>query len=300
MRMKKFFAALVLCLGFMAAERAEAASGHYVNGVEGIKAASLPPPGVYWRMYNVFYNADTLRTNSGYKSPGTFDLGVFAWVNRVVYSTDIEILGGNLVVDLIVPLTNTDISLRHDGNTIFSDNRFGLGDIAFEPFVLAWHGARYDAAVGVGTYIPTGSFDAERAANPGMGFWTVMFTAGGTLYLDPEKTWSASVLSRYEIHTEQEQTDITPGNHFHFEWGVGKTLWQVVDVGLAGYCHWQVTDDSGPGAGHDREEAYALGPEVAVAFPEVGMQVSLRSLWEMENKSRPQGNVTTLTLTKAF
>ena len=36
MRMKKFFAALVLCLGFMAAERAEAASGHYVNGVEGM------------------------------------------------------------------------------------------------------------------------------------------------------------------------------------------------------------------------------------------------------------------------
>ena len=31
---------------------------HYVPGIEGIKGASLPPPGFYFRDYNVFYVAD--------------------------------------------------------------------------------------------------------------------------------------------------------------------------------------------------------------------------------------------------
>ncbi len=298
--MKKFLIAALLCGCIAVAEQARADSGHYVNGVEGIKAATLPPPGGYWRMYNVFYNADTLRTDHGKKAPGDFDASVFAWVNRFIYSTDIEILGGNLLMDVVIPLTNTDMSWRVHGTTLMSDNRFGLGDILVEPLILGWHGARYDAAFAAGVYAPTGAYDADRAANPGMGFWTFMFTAGGTLYFDEEKTWSASALARYEIHTEQEDTDRTAGDHFHFEWGLGKTLWKVVDVGLAGYCHWQVANDSGPGRHDDREEAYALGPEIAMAFPDYGFQVSLRSLWEFENRNRPEGNVTTLTLTKAF
>ena len=299
--MKKILVTLLLCMSFAVAGSAWGASGHYVNGVEGLKAASVPPPGFYWRMYNTFYNADSLRGNNARKVSGSdFDLSVFAWVNRFLYTSNVEILGGNLSMDLIIPVTNTDVSLHMGGNKVFSDDEFGLGDIAVEPFILAWHGARYDAVVGAGLYLPTGHYDIDDPASPGMGFWTFMFSAGGTVYFDQERTWSASALARYEIHTEQEDTDITPGNHFHFEWGVGKTLWQVVDLGVAGYCHWQVSDDSGPLTDNDREEAYAIGPEVAVAFPDYAFQVSLRSLWEFENRNRPQGNITTLTLTKAF
>ncbi len=298
--MRKFFVSLLLCFWLTGVDSAFGASGHYTNGVEGIKAATLPPPGVYWRMYNVFYSADSMRMDNGKKAPGSFDLDVFAWVNRLIWSTNVEFLGGNLIMDVVVPLTYQDLSYKIGGMTALDGDKTGLGDILVEPFVLAWHGAWYDAAVAAGLYMPTGSFDADRAVNPGMGFWTVMLTAGGTLYFDKEKTWSASVLSRYEFHTEQEHTNITPGNHFHFEWGAAKTLWQVVDVGIAGYCHWQVTDDSGRGSTDDREEAYAAGPEIAVAFPSYGLQVSLRSLWEFENRNRPEGNITTLTLTKGF
>ena len=40
-------------------------SAHYAPGVEGIKGASLPPPGVYFRDYNYFYWADQLNDSSG-------------------------------------------------------------------------------------------------------------------------------------------------------------------------------------------------------------------------------------------
>ena len=103
-----------------------------------------------------------------------------------------------------------------------------------------------------------------------------------------------------EIHSEQEDTDWTPGNDFHFEWGLAKTLDKIWDVGLVGYCRWQVTDDSGSGSVDDREEAYAIGPEVSVFMPNYGLGVSLRSLWEFENKLGSEGHVTTLMIMKAF
>ncbi|WP_051306845.1 SphA family protein [Desulfomicrobium escambiense] len=296
---KLLFAAMTAAL-LMTGSTALAGSGHYVSGAEGIKGATLPPQGVYWRMYNLFYTADDLRDKHGDEIDADFDVNVYALVNRLVYSSGIEILGANVVADICVPLVYTDISMKAGGMTFFDDNEFGLGDILIEPAILAWHGPRYDAALGVGVYLPTGDFDADEPASPGKGFWTGMLTAGATLYFDEARTWSASILSRYEIHSEQEDTDVTYGNDFHFEWGLGKTVAKIWDVGLAGYCRWQVTDDSGPGTSDDREEAYAVGPEVSVFVPDWGLGVSLRSLWEFENKVNSQGNVTTLMIMKAF
>ncbi len=298
--MKKFLFAAMTAAFVMMGTAALAGSGHYVNGAEGIKGATLPPEGVYWRMYNLFYTADDLRDKHGDEVDVDFDVNVYALVNRLVYSSGLEILGANVVADICVPLVYTDISMKAGGMTLFDDNEFGLGDILIEPVILAWHGPRYDAALGVGVYLPTGDFDADEPASPGKGFWTGMFTAGATLYFDEARTWSASILSRYEIHSEQDDTDVTYGDDFHFEWGLGKTVAKIWDVGLAGYCRWQVTDDSGPGSTDDREEAYAIGPEVSVFVPDWGLGVSLRSLWEFENKVNSQGNVTTLMIMKAF
>jgi hypothetical protein len=298
--MKKVLFAAMTAVFVMIGSTALGGSGHYVSGVEGIKGATLPPEGVYWRMYNVLYTADDLRDEHGDKVDVDFDVDVVCVVNRLVYSSGIEVLGGNLVADICVPLIYTDISMKAGGMTLFDDNEFGLGDILIEPAILAWHGPRYDAALGVGLYLPTGDFDADEPASPGKGFWIGMLTAGATFYFDEARTWSASILSRYEIHSEQEDTDVTYGNDFHFEWGLGKTVAKIWDIGLAGYCRWQVTDDSGPGTTDDREEAYAIGPEVSVFVPDWGLGVSLRSLWEFENKVNSEGNITTLMIMKAF
>jgi len=274
-------------------------AGHYVKGVEGIKAASLPPEGFYYRMYNVFYTADQLKDRNGRKAPGDFRLNVYAMANRFIYSTPIEILGGNLVVDAIIPLVYTDFSYKVGGGKM-EDNRFGVGDILVEPFILAWHGERWDAAAGIGVYMPTGEFKHDKPASPGKGFWTVMSTLGGTVYLDAEKTWSASILARYEIHTEQKQTHVTPGNNFLFEWGVGKTFNELFTIGAAGYCGWQVSKDSGKNAAPGYERAMGVGPEIGFVIPDWKLQISLRSIWEFENRNAPQGNVTALVFTKAF
>jgi hypothetical protein len=274
--------------------------GHYVNGVEGIKAATLPPPGFYYRLYNVFYNADEYNDEDGDGLDMDFEVSVYAMVNRFIWITNKKILGADFGADIIIPLVYTDIEIK---GTPVDDDGFGLGDITVEPFDLSWHGPRYDASFALAVYIPTGEYDKNEPASPGRDMWTGMITLGGTYYFDVDKTWSASILSRYEIHSAKDETDVTLGNDFHFEWGLGKTLAKIWDVGLAGYCHWQVTDDSGSDVVWDKsvhDEVYAVGPEVSVFIPPSTLFVSLRSLWEFNAKDRSEGNVTTLTLTKIF
>ncbi|WP_286818802.1 hypothetical protein, partial [Desulfobacter sp. UBA2225] len=44
-------------------------TGHYVSGVEGIKCSTLPPPGIYYKLYNALYTSDELRDKNGDKVP---------------------------------------------------------------------------------------------------------------------------------------------------------------------------------------------------------------------------------------
>jgi len=272
---------------------------HYVNGIEGIQAASMPPPGFYWRSYNTYYTASEYRDNKGNKTSTDFQLRVFATSNRFMWSTDTNIIGGNLLIDAVIPVVYTNMYVHNAGSSSASDYNWGLGD-PIADIILAWHGSWYDACVGQNIFFPLGRYDSDRMANAGKGFWTFMYSAGGTVYFDKEKTWSASVLARYQINTQQEKTRITAGDTFSFEWGVGKEIVKNLTVGASGYCSWQLNDDWGKNATKGRSIAYAVGPEVDFPVPVVNMLAQLRFLFEFENKNNPQGQVLNLTLTKRF
>lgn len=275
-------------------------TGHYVSGVEGIKAASLPPPGSYWRTYGTFYQADTLRDEKGDELDGGFDLEVFALTQRLLWVSDKKIWGGYYAADLIIPFVKTDLNIDTFG---VADDDSGLADIAIEPFVLSWNHLNSDASIGIALYLPTGEYDKAKPASPGKDFWTLMLTAGSTYYLDKERTWAASVLARYEINSEKEDSQITPGNDFHFEWGLSRAINPLLEVGLAGYAHWQITDDSGADANWDKgihDQVYAIGPEIVTLLPTENLIFSLRAQWEFGAEDRSEGQITTLTLTKIF
>jgi hypothetical protein len=175
-------------------------TGHYVNGVEGIKGSSVPGPGFYYRIYNVLYNADTLADNEGNELNVDFDVTVIASAHRFIWVTPVKILGADFLMDTTIPLIYTDFSIGAAG---ISDSELGLGDICIEPFALSWHGSRYDAAFGLSAYVQVGHYDKNEPASPGKDFWTTMITLGATYYLDMEKTWFLSILSRYEIHSNR-------------------------------------------------------------------------------------------------
>ncbi|MCC7495423.1 MAG: transporter [Fimbriimonadaceae bacterium] len=278
-------------------------TGHYIWGVEGIRAASLPPPGIYYRQYNAFYNAQTLTDRSGNIAPVGFGVSVFANVHRLIYVSKAKILGGNYAADIIVPLVDTHLTIDA---VPLRDNRFGLYDVCIEPFILAWHTKRFDAAFALGAWLPVGMYDAGRPASPGKDFFSGMTTLGGTWYIDAPKLWALSVLNRTEFHGKSTSRNVTPGMNTGFEWALSRALptkEAIWEFGLVGYDQWQLTDDSGAGARvpvdiHD--STHALGGEVSVFVPSAKAVFSLRSLWEYSTTDRSRGNFTNFTVTGMF
>lgn len=267
-------------------------TAHYVPGVEGIKGASLPPPGWYVRDYNVAYDATRLNDAAGNRTgPPNFDAFTYANVPRVIWITDTKLLGGFLGVDALLPLIYQNV--RAGGR----DSNFGVGDV-FAEGTLSWHVQHFDFAVGAGFWAPTGDSAAPPSPPTGEGYWTPMLTAGATWYLDQEKTWSVSALNRYEFNTEQRDTNITPGQAYTLEWGIGKSVTKTLDLGVVGYYQQQMTGDSGGSSAHDR--VASVGPEISVAFPKPMLFVSFRYLYEFMAKDRAQGQTFALTLTKRF
>jgi hypothetical protein len=136
--------------------------------------------------------------------------------------------------------------------------------------------------------------------SPGKGYWSHMFTLGGVWHPDTEKTWSLSLLNRYEISTEQDQTHFTPGNMLSMEWGISKKIGHTTDLGVVGYYQQQITDDSGTHAATAESNVVGIGPEISTVWTKIGLISSLRYVYEIEARDRPQGHTITLTLTKRF
>lgn len=288
---------VVISFALLTTDKAHAAHGHYASGAEGLKVATLPPPGFYYLVYNCYYSASTRKNQYG-KSGENFSADVFTMAHRFAYSTDIEFLGGSLFFDTVIPIAYADITVGGGGP---SDSKFGLGDVLLEALVT-WHTDRWDVTLGPAVYLPIGYYDHNNPASPGKGFWTGMFNLGATYYFDEARSWHASSVGRYEIHSKQQTTHVTPGHDFHFEWGVGKTFPSEYQfqLGAIGYCAWQINEDTGSRSVDGRQRAFAVGPEVGFALPALGMGVSLRSVWEFENRNDSQGNLTSLVLMKAF
>jgi hypothetical protein len=287
-----------LCLlAGLAAPGALAANGHYAPGVEGIKGASVPPPGSYYRGYLVHYDIQALNDQQGDSLPGSNTGTVTVLANRFVHISERCLLGADYGVELIVPLQRTSLDFGVAG--IDSAER-GIGDIFVGPVVLGWHGSRWDAVFAAGLWLDTGDYSSREPASIGKGFNTTMLTLGGTYYPDAAKAWSLSALSRYEIKNRQEETGITPGDSWLVEWGLGKRLDNGIELGLIGYSAWQLEQDKGAGASPDKAERHALGLELGYGWPSLGLGLNAAYLNEYDVENGPEGQMLRLTVTKKF
>ena len=208
--------------------------------------------------------------------------------------TEWKILGADYGMDVIVPFGYLDWKVMGTRNSYF-----GLGDIEIEPLLLSKHFKQFDLSGGYAVWAPTGDYSPSRPDLISQGFWSHMLTLGGTWYPDKEKTWAVSLLNRYEICHQQDQTHTDPGQVYTIEWGFSKSI-KTVDVGLIGYYQQQVTEDSGPLATSKLDRKVGLGPEINVAWPKLMLFTSVRYAYEFAARERPEGHLVTVTLTKRF
>lgn len=295
-----------VCLIFMAGTGVAGPTGnHFTNGGEGIKVATVGPPGFYYRLYNMFYHTKTLTDRNGDRVPADLDVFVYAQVHRPIWVTNIKILGGDWMPNVVIPVVYTDFNA---GST--HDSRVSLGDCLIEPVAIAWHGEQWDAVIGLMAWLPLGHYDPNHPGGAGKGYWTGQFDVGGTYYVDKAKTFSLSWIGRYEIHSKQRGHDVQMGDDFHFEWGIGKALPASVElgplkgfeIGVQGYAQFQVSDDSGRDATWDKvhDRVFAAGPEIRFAIPQWKTLVELRTNFEFGAVDRTEGIMTSFNITKAF
>jgi hypothetical protein len=271
-------------------------AAHYPAGAEGIKGASLPPPGLYFRDYSFYYYADRFKDG-----PPDFRINAYVNAPRVIWMTPVKILGADYGMDVIVPFGYLDYKYSPAPGVTVKDSWFGLGDIEVEPLLLSWHLKKFDFSAGYAFWAPTGDYKPSRPDLIVQGFWSHMLTLGGVWYPDEAKTWAVSLLNRYEFCHQQDQTDVNPGQVYTIEWGLSKSLTKTFDVGLIGYYQQQTTEDNGSNAFSDKlDRKVGIGPEVSAFWPKLGLFTSLRYAYEFAAVERPEGHLVTLTLTKRF
>jgi len=272
------------------------AEGHYVPGVEGMQAASVPPPGLYYLGYMANYNAEQFRApGSSNALPGENKATIFALANRLAWITNTKVLGADYGMETIVPVQSTSLTLKAAG---LADTQSGFGDVYLGPVILSWHGASWDAVTAAGFWLK--SADSSAPASAGKGFASTMLTAGGTYYFDANKTLSGSALMRYEIN-DSKSNGIKPGDQVSLEWGVGKMLGKV-QVGLVGYDQMQMSNDSGTGASSNKSERHAVGAEVVLPLMSSGVVLKAAAYKEYQSQAgtgpEPMGNLLRFTFVK--
>ncbi len=305
MKLKAYYSCLLVSAALLGGPAIVLAqpTAHYVPGVEGLKAASLPPPGIYLRDYNAFSYADHVNDAQGNKIDAA-DARAFIYANvpRLLWITDQKLLGGFIGVDALLPIAYTELkgNFPPPVGAPFHDQTFGIGDF-FAEVTWSTHLKQFDFSLGAGVWAPTGDFSETNPTRAGSGFWTEMLTAGATWYIDANKTWAISALNRYEFNQEQQDTDVTRGQAYTVEGGISYGVAKGIDVGAIGYYQQKVTGDSGPvDARKPHDRVAGVGPEVSAFFPDITLGLSLRYAYEFLAENRLQGHTVTLTVTKRF
>jgi len=114
-------------------------TAHYSPGSEGILCASVPPPGVYLRDYNIFYTSDRVNDGSGHSvGPANFSTFTYAQVPRIIWVTDWKVLGADYLLNVIPPITYQKTTAGP-----FKSSTLGVGDVYVDNG-LAWHVKQFD------------------------------------------------------------------------------------------------------------------------------------------------------------
>jgi hypothetical protein len=184
---------------------------------------------------------------------------------RFVEMTRYKFLGGEWAVHVIVPI----IYQRVDMGGLATKG--SVGDIIFDPFILAWHHPHWHAAAAMDMVFPTGHYEMnDPRVSVGAHYYTFEPIAAFS-YL-PKSGWETSIKLMYDLRTTNPATNYLSGQEFHADYVAGKHLgpWMV---GASGYVVSQTTNDlvngqivaaeTGMWDAGRRGQALAVGPSIA-------------------------------------
>jgi len=299
--------ALVLCLFLLAALPGFAQQkGQYVPGQFGLNSGVMPGPGFTYINLALNYSADQLNGPNGNSIAAVTGTYSF-WVdeNIFMFVPKHKILGGYYSPYVI--LSGATGSAVADFSAIpgisLTANAGGSGfeDMWVEPLNLGWHLKRADLNLGYGFVAPTGRFEPGANDNVGSGYWGNNLTGGATVYLTKNKGTTANLYIDYEGHTRKRGTNVTPGQAFTMEWGLGqalplkKDMSVIAQLGVVGYDQWQVSDNSGttaiglPASLIPHYSVHGVGVQTNLIAPKKGLLGFFKYYGEYSANARVEG-----------
>lgn len=262
--------------------------GHRLPAGVGLDAGTQVDPGLYLGDRFVWFAADRIKDRRGEEVPvENFESDAYA--NGLGLAGTLKLDAVYVSAAIAIPLVKIKLSTD---NPEASVERLGLGDVFVEPIKLGTRLSHVDVVASYSMYAPTTQGQRSGVGRPQ---WSHQFAAGGTVFFDDRRGWRLSALGSYVHYRKKQDIDITRGDSFLIQGGIGGRVFDGVVGGLAGYALWQVTDDSGadlpPPLRGARERAYGLGPELSVTLPALRSRITARWTWDIDGRARPAGTI---------
>jgi hypothetical protein len=305
--------------------------GHFNPGIPSIRDFAMPDSGLYFVLYNYGYETTRFNDADGNKiqsiniNPGpgpgvtvnlSVEIDMYAIAPMAMWVSDWKVLGAKYATYILPSFANTSIGASLDtargfGRSV-SAGTFDVADLFVQPVWLGWSSQHSDLALGYGFYAPTGRYDTRTVTLPrlgrsitlaspdniGLGFWTNQFQGSAYWYPWVDKRMAIGGALTYEINSEKEDFNITPGQDLSLNWGISqylpltKDMKLLAEVGPAGYDTWQITDSSGQGSRDSvREQVHAVGGQLGLSYVPWNLALNFHYLYEYYSEDRFQGEV---------
>jgi hypothetical protein len=295
---RKFLAGL-LALGLLAFASSARAQQLILKGEFGMKAGTMPDPGLYVGMFGDISWADEIKLDNATIHGPKLTQEVFGplinWVSPY------KVLGANYAFMAAVPFANARAEfprLRDFGGS----TGLALSELWIVPVELGWHlkdplplaSGGADIIFHYAFYAPTGRYTPGAPNNTSLGMWTNELSGRLTAYFDKDRDWHGSAAIFYDMNNKKKDQDWTTGNAFTFMGGIGRN-WGTKGTlfsgwaGIAGYGQWQTTDTTGVdaplAARLGKSRVYSAGPELTA----LEGALTVRYFWEYGAKFSAQG-----------
>src|SRR5215831_2035491 len=313
---------------------------HYDPGVMNIRDFFVPDPGVYGVLYNYFYTSDrfndangnsinSVRINPG-PGPGVTlnvnpKLDMYALAPTLIWITPWNFCGIKYGAYIAPTFANSsidaEISTVNGRGRNTGTSTFDVGDLFVQPLWLGLTLSNWDFAFGYGFYAPVGKYSTETVTLPivgpitttspdniGLGFWTHQFQGSAAWYPWADKRMAVMGALTYQINSQKQDIDVTPGQHITFNWGISQYLPLtknqnlLLEIGPAGYDDWQITDDSGSAARNpsDHTQVHGVGGQLGLTYVPWNVALNFHAFYEYFAADRPQGQSYSISLAIKF
>ncbi len=292
-RQRWILVAVLVCL--VATSARSQNRGVYPLGLSAINSGVSAEPGFTYNNSFLFYSRSEQVGGNG-EVLATGQQSVLLDMNTLLWAStgEIPMLGGARFSSAVtIPIANNSLSSSAQGAI---SGGGGVGDLYFQPAIVAWRNERADIRGIFGFLAPTGKFNAGASDNVGNGYWTPVIAAGETFYLSEDKATTLSAFEMYEFHSTQSGTHIHPGETFDLVYSLMRAFTfpdSRLQVGLVGYGAWQTTAKTAPeitpAQEAQRYRVNALGAGLNFVLPARKVTLSFKYFDEFSNQWTYQG-----------